>query len=186
MTSSGVGERLRWAERVAGEVGELLLGSFRTGVVAERKDRGVVTELDRRAEGLIARSLKESFPEDGLLAEEGTGREGRSGWRWVVDPLDGTTNYVSGLPMFAVSLACLDGPLERGGVVLGVVRAPALGESFRAVRGAGGPEATAAGGGPEALSDAVFIVNKAYAPAAMLWDVAGGLMQSVRAFRTFG
>src|SRR5207244_5831109 len=85
--------------------------------------------------------------------------------------------YVSGLPMFAVSLACLDGPLERGGVVLGVVRAPALGESFRAVRGAGGPEATAAGGGPEALSDAVFIVNKAYAPAAMLWDVAGGLMQ---------
>src|SRR2546425_846530 len=94
--------------------------------------RGVVTELDRRAENLIARSLERSFPEDGLLAEEGTRREGRSGWRWVVDPLDGTTNYVSGLPMFAVSLACLDGR----GAVLGVVHAPALGTSFRAVRGA--------------------------------------------------
>ena len=182
MTSPEIAERLRWAALVAGEVGELLLGSFATGVAAERKDRGVVTELDRRAENLIARSLERSFPEDGLLAEEGTRREARSGWRWVVDPLDGTTNYVSGLPMFAVSLACLDGR----GAVLGVVHAPALGTSFRAVRGAGGPEATAAGGGPEALSDAVFIVNKAYAPAALLWDVAGGLMRSVRAFRTFG
>jgi len=182
MASPEIEERLRWAERVSGEVGDLLLASFGTGVAAERKDRGVVTELDRRAEGLIALSLQDAFPGDGLLAEEGTARESLSGWCWVVDPLDGTTNYVSGLPMFAVSLACLDGR----GPVLGIVRAPALGESFRAVLGAGSPEAEPPSKGPGALSDAVFIVNKAYAPAAVLWDVAGGLMQSVRAFRTFG
>src|SRR6266849_1816797 len=128
-------DRLAWAEQTALSVGELLLGSFRTGVAAERKERGVVTELDRRAEALIAGSLGEAFPGDGLLAEEGTGREATSPYRWVVDPLDGTTNYVAGLPMFAVSLGCLE--LGDGPAVLGVVHAPAFGETFAAVRGLG-------------------------------------------------
>lgn len=173
--------RLAWAEETARTVGELLLGSFRTGVGAEAKqDRGVVTELDRRAEALIAGSLEQAFPDDGLLAEEGTGRVGSGRHRWVVDPLDGTTNYVAGLPMFAVSLGCLD----EAGAVLGVVHAPALGDTFTAVRGGGfgGPHRAP----PGELGAAVFVVNKAYHPASVLWAVAGGLMASVRAFRTFG
>ena len=189
--------RLDWAIRIAGQAGELLLASFRTDVAVERKARGIVTELDRRAEGLIAGSLAEAFPGDGLVAEEGTGRESTSGYRWAVDPLDGTTNYVAGLPMFAVSLGCLEDGAENGdaAAVLGVVHAPAFGETFAAVRGVGlrrdapGPGRPGPGRpspDPDDLVAAVFIVNKAYHPAPVLWAVAGGLMASVRAFRTFG
>jgi myo-inositol-1(or 4)-monophosphatase len=196
--------RLDWATRVAQQAGELLLASFRTDVAVERKDRGIVTELDRRAERLIAGSLAEAFPGDGLVAEEGTGRESTSGYRWAVDPLDGTTNYVAGLPMFAVSLGCVEDADEHGSAVLGVVHAPAFGETFAAVRGLGlrggspgparpspgpgrpSPSPGRHGPGPDDLGAAVFIVNKAYHPAPVLWAVAGGLMASVRAFRTFG
>ena len=174
--------RLDWATRIAREVGELLLSRFRTGVAAERKDRGIVTDLDRRAERLIAGSLAEAFPGDGLLAEEGTGRESTSGYRWVVDPLDGTTNYVAGLPMFAVSLGCLGN--GDAVAVLGVVHAPALGDTFTALRGGGSGRSRPAAG-PD-LGAAVFIVNKAYHSAPMLWTAAGALCGSVRAFRMFG
>ena len=178
--------RLDWAKGIARQVGDLLLSRFRTGVTAERKDRGIVTELDRRAERLIAGSLADAFPGDGLVAEEGTGRESTSGYRWVVDPLDGTTNYVAGLPMFAVSLGCLED--GEGAAVLGVVHAPVFGETFAAVRGLGLRGGARGPGrpGPDDLGAAVFIVNKAYHPAPMLWAVAGGLLASVRAFRTFG
>ena len=181
--------RLDWATRIAQQAGELLLASFRTDVAVERKDRGIVTELDRQAERLIAGSLADAFPGDGLVAEEGTGRESTSGYRWVVDPLDGTTNYVAGLPMFAVSLGCLED--GDGAALLGVVHAPVFGETFAAVRGLGlrggarGPGRPARPG-PDDLGAAVFIVNKAYHPAPVLWAVAGGLMASVRAFRTLG
>jgi len=178
--------RLDWATRIAQQAGELLLASFRTDVAVERKDRGIVTDLDRRAERLIAGALSGAFPGDGLVAEEGTGRDSTSGYRWVVDPLDGTTNYVAGLPMFAVSLGCLE--LGDGPAVLGVVHAPAFGETFAAVRGLGlrGRGRGQGRPGPDDLGAAVFIVNKAYHPAPVLWAVAGGLMASVRAFRTFG
>ncbi|HWD72254.1 MAG TPA: inositol monophosphatase [Actinomycetota bacterium] len=185
---SEIQARLDWATRTAEQAGELLLASFRTDVAVERKDRGIVTELDRRAERLIAGSLAGAFPGDGLVAEEGTGRESTGGYRWVVDPLDGTTNYVAGLPMFSVSLGCLE---DGAGAVLGVVHAPVFGETFAAIRGLGlrgdarGPGRPARPG-PDDLDAAVFIVNKAYHPAPMLWAVAGGLMASVRAFRTFG
>ena len=175
-----IGERLAWAESVVHEVGDLLLARFGSRVAASAKDRGIVTEFDRRAEHLIAQSLQEAFPEDGIEGEEGTHRPARGPWRWVVDPLDGTTNFVAGLPMFAVSLACLDGD----GAALGVVHAPALGETFRAVRGTG-PGKEPSAGAPD-LSAAVFIVNKAYRPAGVLWEVAGPLMSRIRAFRTFG
>jgi myo-inositol-1(or 4)-monophosphatase len=187
-----IGQRLAWAESVAREVGDLLLGSFGSRVAASAKDRGIVTELDRRAEDLIARSLSDAFPEDGIQGEEGTQRPARGPWRWVVDPLDGTTNFVAGLPMFAVSLACMHGD----GAVLGVVHAPALGETFRAVRGGGPGRELSPGAGEESgggrsgaagdLAAAVFIVNKAYHPAGLLWEVAGPLMARIRAFRTFG
>lgn len=182
MAESEVEPRLRWAEQVAAEVGRLLLASFRSGIAAERKDRGIVTELDRRAEALIAASLREAFPEDGLLAEEGTQREAPSGWAWVADPLDGTTNYVAGLPLFAVSLACTD-PGGRG-AALGVVHAPALGDTFTAIRGKAPPAGQRPG--PTDLASAVFILNKAYHPAARLWEVSADLLGAVRAFRTFG
>ena len=93
----------------------------------------LVTEMDRRSEGLIVDQLLEAFPDHGVLAEEGGHRPGRSEFRWHIDPLDGTTNYAHGFPVFAVSIA-----LERAGVVeLGVAYDPTRDEAFVAERGAG-------------------------------------------------
>ena len=64
-----------------------------------------VTEIDRRCERLIVDGILAARPEDAIVGEEGTNREGRSGVRWIVDPLDGTVNYTYGIPAFGVSIA---------------------------------------------------------------------------------
>ncbi|MFJ6992872.1 inositol monophosphatase family protein [Streptomyces sp. NPDC003090] len=93
----------------------------------------VVTEMDIAAEKLITDHLAKHRPHDGLLGEEGADAQGTSGIRWVVDPLDGTVNYLYGLPTWAVSIAA-----ERDGEALvGVVEIPTRGETFHAVRGRG-------------------------------------------------
>ncbi|MGP9018036.1 inositol monophosphatase family protein [Streptomyces sp. BR1] len=93
----------------------------------------VVTEMDIAAEKLITGFLAEHRPDDGFLGEEGASSEGTSGVRWVIDPLDGTVNYLYGLPTWAVSIAA-----ERDGVrVAGVVEAPMRGETYHAVLGGG-------------------------------------------------
>lgn len=93
----------------------------------------VVTEMDIAAEKLITGILAERRPEDGLLGEEGAQAPGTSGVRWVVDPLDGTVNYVYGLPSWAVSIAAE----YEGEAVVAVVAAPMRGETFHAVLGGG-------------------------------------------------
>ncbi|MGY1856845.1 inositol monophosphatase family protein [Modestobacter sp. SYSU DS0290] len=93
----------------------------------------VVTAVDTASEALIVRRLAEARPDDGVLGEEGAAREGTSGVRWVVDPIDGTVNFLYGLPAYAVSIAAeVDGRTQVG-VVLNV----ATGELFTAVRGGG-------------------------------------------------
>ncbi len=93
----------------------------------------LVTEMDARVEALVVDRLLAVFPDDAILAEERGGQAGRSGRRWIIDPLDGTTNYAHGLPIYAVSIA-----LEVGGrVQLGVVYDPSQRELFVAERGAG-------------------------------------------------
>jgi len=93
----------------------------------------LVTEMDARAEELIVGRLAAAFPDDGVLAEERGATAGRSGRRWIIDPLDGTTNYAHGVPIFAVSIA-----LEAAGrVELGVVFDPNLDELYVAERGGG-------------------------------------------------
>src|SRR5262245_26320350 len=77
----------------------------------------LVTEMDRRAEGLIVDAIRARFPDHAILAEERGELPGASSHRWIVDPLDGTTNYAHGLPIFAVSIAVE----VAGRVVLGVV-----------------------------------------------------------------
>ncbi|MFF1508301.1 inositol monophosphatase family protein [Streptomyces sp. NPDC058326] len=93
----------------------------------------VVTEMDIAAEKLITGFLAEHRPQDGFLGEEGASSPGTSGVRWVIDPLDGTVNYLYGLPTWGVSIAA-----ERDGeTVVGVVDAPMRGETYRAVLGGG-------------------------------------------------
>ncbi|MEV6672441.1 inositol monophosphatase family protein [Streptomyces sp. NPDC051162] len=93
----------------------------------------VVTEMDIAAEKLITGFLAERRPADGVLGEEGASSTGTSGVRWVIDPVDGTVNYLYGLPSWAVSIAAeIDGE-----AVVGVVAAPMRGETYSAVRGRG-------------------------------------------------
>ena len=89
----------------------------------------MVSAADRDAEALIRRGLREARPEDGLLGEEGSHRASESGRSWVVDPLDGTTNFLYGVPQWAVSIA-LEGQL-------GVVYDPLREELFAAESGGG-------------------------------------------------
>ncbi|MFE4858696.1 inositol monophosphatase family protein [Streptomyces sp. NPDC056670] len=93
----------------------------------------VVTEMDIAAEKLITGYLAEHRPDDGFLGEEGASSEGTSGIRWVIDPLDGTVNYLYGLPTWAVSIAAE----QNGERVAGVVAAPMRGETYHAVLGGG-------------------------------------------------
>ena len=121
---------------VAREAGELLVRGRAGDVAAEATKSSptdIVTALDRASEELVARRLREARPDDGLLGEEGSDTVSRSGVRWIVDPLDGTVNFLYRLPNWAVSIAAeLDGE-----IVAGVVHAPALGVTYTAARGAG-------------------------------------------------
>ena len=93
----------------------------------------LVTEMDARAEALIVDRLLGAFPDDAVLAEERGAQAGRSGRRWIIDPVDGTTNYAHGLPLYCVSIA-----LEVAGrVELGVAYDPSHDELFVAERGGG-------------------------------------------------
>ena len=93
----------------------------------------MVSDADRAAEQLIRELIGGARPDDAILAEEAGAAPGSSGLRWVVDPLDGTTNYLYGYPVWSVSIACED----EAGWLVGVVHDPLRGETFAAARGAG-------------------------------------------------
>src|SRR6478752_6558560 len=92
-----------------------------------------VSDADRAAERILVDLITGERPDDGLLGEEGAAKESRSGLRWVIDPLDGTVNYLYQLDNFSVSVAVEDAQ----GVLVGVVHDPTNDRTFRAVRGGG-------------------------------------------------
>lgn len=130
-------EYLDFAVGMAREAGRIQFSYFRGDDLAMKTKSNVsdvVTRADRESEELIVRSILERYPTHAILGEEGGARgDAASEWRWVVDPLDGTTNYSQGLPVFCVSIALQ----YRGETVVGVVYAPYLRELFTAVRGGG-------------------------------------------------
>ncbi|MBT2396879.1 inositol monophosphatase family protein [Streptomyces sp. ISL-100] len=136
MTDPLLSELLELALEAARRAGALLRDGRPAdlGVAATKSSPiDVVTEMDIAAEKLITGFLAEHRPDDGVLGEEGASSEGTSGVRWVIDPLDGTVNYLYGLPTWAVSIAA-----EWGGeTVVGVVEAPMRRETYQAVRGGG-------------------------------------------------
>jgi myo-inositol-1(or 4)-monophosphatase len=124
------------AEAAAREAGGFLVERFRrpaSGVGAKSSATDLVSDADRNAEALLRERLLGARPDDAILGEEGGEDGGRSGLRWVVDPLDGTVNYLFGIPQWAVSVACED----ADGSVVGVVHDPLRGETFSAARGCG-------------------------------------------------
>jgi myo-inositol-1(or 4)-monophosphatase len=132
---AGYGEFVAAAIAVAREAGAILregLGGPRQ--IAFKGQVDLVTEMDKRSEALIVGTLTARFPEHRVVAEEGSGpREGGSPYRWLIDPLDGTTNYAHGHPCFAVSIALQEGDQT----IVGVVYDPTRDELFRAERGGG-------------------------------------------------
>ncbi|MDT8444430.1 MAG: inositol monophosphatase family protein [Desulfuromonadales bacterium] len=116
------------------EAGTLLMEKFKSGIRVEFKGKyDLVTEADRQSEALIVTRIRERFPDHDILAEEADYGCLGSDYRWIIDPLDGTTNYAHGFPWFAVSVA-----LEiKGRLELGAVYNPYVGELFFAERGAG-------------------------------------------------
>ncbi len=125
---------LEVALQAARSAGELARKYQAQGVSPENKsDDSPVTIADREAEKLISSALRGAFPDDGLLGEEGASVEGPSGRRWIIDPIDGTRDFVRGNLLWAV----LIGMEDKGEPVVGVAHFPALGRTFWATRGGG-------------------------------------------------
>jgi len=121
------------AEAVAREAGRQLRDAFagpRVNVTAKSTPTDLVSEADHAAERLIRERLGAARPDDGVLGEEGGAAAGSSGLRWVVDPLDGTINFLFGIPQWAVSIACEDAE----GTITGVIYDPMRDELWTAER----------------------------------------------------
>lgn len=136
-TSTGPeSELLALALELADKAGALLLGAVprrAAGVGTKTTGTDMVTDADRASEALITEGIRAARPGDAILGEEGGASTGTTGVRWVIDPLDGTTNYLYGHFAWAVSIA-----VEVDGVVVaGVVADPSHAETFAAQRGAG-------------------------------------------------
>lgn len=135
-------ELVALALRLASSAGSLLLeGLHRTRerIGTKSSVTDLVTEMDQASEQLIVAGIVAARPDDGIVGEEGTDRPGTSGVNWIIDPLDGTTNYVYAHPGFAVSIAAARTDPETGAaqVVAGVVVDPVHAETYMAVRGGG-------------------------------------------------
>jgi myo-inositol-1(or 4)-monophosphatase len=127
---------LALAVRLARAAGAIQRERYETGVRVRTKSAPIdlVTDVDHACEALIVETLKKERPGDAVLAEEGGGSDRTdAAWRWIIDPLDGTTNYAHGYPRFCVSIG-----VERANVrALGVVYDPLLDELYSATRGGG-------------------------------------------------
>ncbi len=127
-------KELETGRAIARHAGEIAMRYYRTGLAFEAKsDDSPVTRADRECEQFIARELEQAFPDDGLLGEEGAQKPSRSGRRWIIDPIDGTRDFVRGNPAWSN----LIGLEADGEVVAGFANMPALGELFSASRGGG-------------------------------------------------
>ena len=122
-------------EAIAREAGTLLMGYLARPVTIEYKGEvDLVTEADRASEKLIVERLRARWPEHGIVAEEGTRSEMDAEYRWYVDPLDGTTNFAHGYPVFCISIALAR---QDGQLAVGVLYDPTRDEMFAAERGLG-------------------------------------------------
>lgn len=122
------------AIRAAKEAGRIIVERYRSDIKVQHKGRGnIVTDVDLLVERETIAFLREEYPTHGILSEESVKEESSSGYTWIVDPLDGTRNYASGVPMFSVNLALVLG----GEVILGITYDPLRNELFWAQKGRG-------------------------------------------------
>lgn len=136
MTAYAAEAALALAIDAAREAGALLIELGRspaTGIRSKSSATDLVSEADERAERAIVTAIRRRRPEDALVAEEGSSAPGSSGVSWYIDPLDGTINYLYGIPHWSVSICCAD----TGGPLAAVVFDPVRDELFSATRGGG-------------------------------------------------
>jgi histidinol-phosphatase len=126
--------RYELAVVAARQAGQHALRYFDSGLTVEwKQDRSPVTVADREAEALLRTTLLGAFPRDGFLGEESGDTPGTSGFRWIIDPIDGTRSFVRGIPIWA-TLVGLEYQDEQ---IAGVAELPAMGQTYRALRGDG-------------------------------------------------
>ncbi len=132
--SSSLSSLLDFALDAAWQAGRATLAHYQTGVTVERKaDHSAVTVADREGERLLRRLIEARFPDHAILGEEFGGDDKDAAYRWIIDPIDGTTSFVRGVPLYGV----LVGLAIRGEPVVGVAHFPALGDIIGAARGEG-------------------------------------------------
>ena len=133
MDKAGLGRRFAEAERIARKAsGFLLSHEDLRSEIAEKAENDYVTSADRECERLIISEIRRSFPDDGVYGEE-SGSSGSSGPRWIIDPIDGTVDFMASFPDYTVSIAYED----EEGLAFGVVAVPRQHEVFCAFRGEG-------------------------------------------------
>ncbi len=127
--------RLQFALETARQASTLILGFYQSESLAveAKRDSSPVTAADRGAEDLIRSQIEQAFPGDGVLGEELGETPSSNGFRWILDPIDGTKSFIHGVPLFGT----LIGLEFNGRVVLGVCRFPALDEVVYAAEGQG-------------------------------------------------
>ncbi len=129
-------DRLEFAVELARRAGEFAKTHFLsidTLVIESKGHQDLVSNADRDTEALIRAAIAESWPDDGIIGEEFDPKPGRSGFDWVIDPIDGTASFVRGIPQWCVAIACA----FDGEAVIGVLNEPVSGELFHAARGQG-------------------------------------------------
>jgi myo-inositol-1(or 4)-monophosphatase len=186
---TGLVAELAGAALEAAQVAAAVLVSGRpvSGLETKLSATDMVSDIDRSAEAAVSEVLARRRPDDGMVAEEGTSRPGTTGVRWVVDPLDGTTNFLFGIPQFAVSVAAE----TDGEPVAGVVLDPSRHEVWAALAGRGSylnGTRLSAGDGPVPLEQALCATGFGYRPERRLWQaaVAARVIPKVRDIRRFG
>jgi myo-inositol-1(or 4)-monophosphatase len=168
------------ATRLAAEAGAFLLAGVdlpREQISTKSSGTDMVSEMDKGAEDLLVQGIRDARPHDGILGEEGTSTEGTSGVKWVIDPLDGTTNYLYGNPQWSVSVG-----VEIDGVpVVGVVEAPTLRETFVGTWGRGATRngVAIAASGCSDPSLALVASGFGYSASRRVWQ--GGVVSNIAA-----
>jgi myo-inositol-1(or 4)-monophosphatase len=171
----------------AAEILQERFGQVRADIQTKSSPTDLVSEVDRLAEARITEILAERRPDDSLLGEEGAFETGTSGVRWLIDPLDGTTNYLFGVPSYCVSIGA-----ELDGVgVVGVVVDPSRSETWSAAKG-GGVHRNGCPIGPivgcPPLAEALIATGFSYLPQRRAWQARRllGVVPLVRDIRRFG
>ncbi|WP_339110067.1 inositol monophosphatase family protein [Thioclava sp. GXIMD4216] len=136
-TAGTVADRARFAKELAQNAGALARSYFlrrsELDIETKRSAHDLVSEADRAVERMIRTAIAARFPEDALVGEEDGCRAGRSGFTWIIDPIDGTAPFLAGMPGWCVSIGLVDAQ----GPLVGAIEVPMLAESYLALRGQG-------------------------------------------------